>query len=62
MKKKMYATFFDAVQRGIVDSLKRMDGVDDVDECFDVDVIAEDVVKIYVPWDEGRLVNISKGA
>ena len=40
MKKKMYATFFDAVQRGIVDPLKRMDGVDDVDECFDVDVIA----------------------
>lgn len=36
--------------------------MDDVDECFDVDAIAEDVVKIYVPWDEGRLVNISKGA
>lgn len=29
-------------------------------ECFDVDVIAEDVVKIYVPWDEGRPVDISK--
>lgn len=57
MKKKMYATFFDAVQRGIVDSLKRMDGVD---ECFDVDAIAEDVVKIHVPWDEGRPVDISK--
>lgn len=55
MKKKMYATFFDAVQRGIVDPLKRMDGVDDVDECFDVDV-----VKIHVPWDEGRPVDISK--
>ena len=60
MKKKMYATFFDAVQRGIVDSLKRMDGVDDVDECFDVDASAEDVVKIHVPWDEGRPVDISK--
>lgn len=60
MKKKMYATFFDAVQRGIVDSLKRMDGVDDVDECFDVDAIAEDVVKIHVTWDEGRPVDISK--
>lgn len=57
MKKKMYATFFDAVQRGIVDPLKRMD---DVDECFDVDAIAEDVVKIHVPWDEGRPVDISK--
>lgn len=54
MKKKMYATFFDAVQRGIVDPLKRMDGVDDVD------AIAEDVVKIHVPWDEGRPVDISK--